>query len=134
MPLSNDSSQVLLIQSSGGKGWVLPKGGWEKDEATQEAAAEREAWEEAGIHCKIEKDLGIIEEKRTEAQIKKYGAHAPRASYRFYEVKVLKEADKWPESHKRGRAWMGYSKAKELLANRPELLEALEKSSIKKTG
>lgn len=124
---------MLLIQSSGGKGWVLPKGGWEADEATQQDAAEREAWEEAGIHCKTERDLGVIEEKRTDAQIKKYGAHAPRASYRFFEVKVLKEADKWPESHKRSRGWFAYSKAKELLQHRPELLEALEKSSINKS-
>ena len=121
----------MLIQSSARKGWVLPKGGWETDERTQEEAACREAWEEAGIECKIEKDLGSVEEKRTEAQIRK-NPHAPRAAYRFYEVRVKEEKDSWPEKHKRDRKWMSFKKAKELLQDRPELLEALERSSIKR--
>jgi len=132
VPLSADRTQVLLIQSSARKGWVLPKGGWETDEATQQEAACREAWEEAGIECKVDKDLGEIEEKRTEAQIKKYGAYAPRASYRFYEVRVREEKESWPEQHKRNRQWMSYAQAKDCLRERPELLEALERSSIKR--
>ena len=132
VPLSADRTQVLLIQSSGRKGWVLPKGGWETDENTQQEAACREAWEEAGIECTIEGDLGEIEEKRTEAQIKKYGPWAPRANYRFFEVCVQEEKDSWPEQHKRERKWMTYLVAKELLRDRPELLEALERSSIKR--
>ncbi|KAK1064132.1 hypothetical protein LTR74_008912 [Friedmanniomyces endolithicus] len=131
VPLSSDRTQVLLIQSSARKGWVLPKGGWETDESQQEAAC-REAWEEAGIECKIEKDLGEIEEKRTEVQIKKYGAAAPRALYRFFEVVVQEEKSSWPEAHKRDRQWMVYSKAKECLKDRPELLEALERCNVKR--
>lgn len=80
----------------------------------------------------IEKDLGVIDEKRTEAQIKKYGEFAPMASYRFFDGVVYKEEDKWPESHKRTRCWMVYSKAKECLQARPELLEALERSALKR--
>ena len=121
----------MLIQSSNRKGWVLPKGGWETDEGTQEEAACREAWEEAGIECKIDKDLGTIDEKRSELQIRK-NPFAPRAAYRFYEVKVKEEKESWPESHKRTRAWMSYAKAREFLKDRPELLEALERSSIKR--
>ena len=82
VPLSADRTQVLLIQSSSRKGWVLPKGGWEADESEVEAAT-REAWEEAGIHVTIERDLGVIEEQRSESQIKKYGETAPRAAYKF---------------------------------------------------
>jgi len=129
--LSSDRSQVLLIQSSNRKGWVLPKGGWETDEATQEDAACREAWEEAGIECKVDKDLGEVDESRSESQIRK-NPFAPRAMYRFYEVKVKEEKDTWPESHKRTRMWMSYAKAKDMLKERPELLEALERSSIKR--
>lgn len=129
--VSTDRTQVLLIQSSARKGWVLPKGGWETDEGTQEEAACREAWEEAGIECKIEKDLGTIEEKRSEAQIRK-NPKAPRAAYRFYEVRVQEEKKDWPEKHKRDRMWMSYDKAKDMLKARPELLEALERSSIKR--
>lgn len=132
VPLSSDRTQVLLIQSSGRKGWVLPKGGWETDEKTQQEAACREAWEEAGIECKVEKDLGTIDERRSESQIKKNGLIAPRASYRFYEVKVRVERDNWPERHKRDRKWMSYRTARELLQDRPELLEALERSSIRR--
>ena len=130
MPLSPDRTQVLLIQSSARKGWVLPKGGWESDEQIHEAAC-REAWEEAGIECKIEKDLGTIEEKRTEEQINKH-PNAPRAIYKFYEVRVKEEKDSWPEKHKRQRHWMTYAQAKEMLRDRPELYEALERSSIKR--
>lgn len=131
VPLSPDRTQVLLIQSSGGKGWVLPKGGWETDESCEDAAR-REAWEEAGIETKIEKDLGTIFEKRTEAQIRKYGALAPKACYRFYEAKVTEAKADWPEAYKRSRKWMTYRTAKELLSERPELSEALERSSIKR--
>lgn len=132
VPLSSDRTKVLMIQSSSRKGWVLPKGGWETDEKTQQDAACREAWEEAGIECKIEKDLGTIEEKRTESAIKKDGTKAPRASYRFYEVKVKQELDSWPEQHKRDRQWMSFRSAQDQLKDRPELLEALERSSIKR--
>jgi diphosphoinositol-polyphosphate diphosphatase len=119
-----------MIQSSSRKGWVLPKGGWETDESTQQEAACREAWEEAGIECKIERDLGTIDEKRSESAIKKSGKEAPRAQYRFYEVKVKQELDNWPEQHKRTRQWMSFRTAQEQLKDRPELLEALERSSI----
>jgi diphosphoinositol-polyphosphate diphosphatase len=130
VPLSEDRTQVLLIQNSSRKGWVLPKGGWETDEDTQQEAACREAWEEAGIECRVEKDLGQIDEMRTEAQLAKYGADAPRALYRFYEVCVVAEKDSWPESYKRVRRWLSYREAKESLKDRPELLEALERSSV----
>lgn len=52
--------------------------------------------------------------------------------YRFYEVRVQEEKASWPEAHKRERMWMSYAKAKEALRERPELSEALERSSIKR--
>ena len=45
---------------------------------------------------------------------------------------MKEEKDSWPEAHKRDRKWMSYVKAKEVLRDRPELLEALERSSIKR--
>ncbi len=127
VPLSGDKKMVLLIQSTRRGGWVLPKGGWETDEATAEDAARREAWEEAGIECKIQKDLGKIPDKRPASQLT---AKAPKAMFQFYEVSVEKELAKWPEQHKRGRKWMSYSEAKDALSTRPELLDALNRSSI----
>ncbi|KAL9074250.1 MAG: hypothetical protein Q9161_002444 [Pseudevernia consocians] len=127
VPLSSDKKKVLLIQSTRRGGWVLPKGGWETDEGTAEEAACREAWEEAGIECKIQRDLGKIPDKRPPEQLT---AHAPKAIFQFYEASVEKEATQWPEKHKRGRQWMSYQEAKDALAPRPELLDALNKSSI----
>ena len=127
--LSGSSVEFLLVNTSSGK-WTFPKGRLNPGMSASDSAS-CEAWEEAGIECKIEKDLGNIEEKRTEAQIRK-NPSAPRAAYRFYEVRVKEEKDSWPEKHKRDRMWMSYAKAKDLLRDRPELLEALERSSIKR--
>ena len=127
VPLSLDGKKVLLIQSTRRNGWVIPKGGWETDEQTAEDAACREAWEEAGIVCKIKKNLGQIPDKRGPEELT---AHAPRAIFQFFEATVEKEESKWPEMHKRDRKWMTYGDASSALASRPELLEALNRSSI----
>lgn len=129
VPLSQDKAKVLLIQSSSRNGWVLPKGGWELDEATAAVAAQREAWEEAGIICDVDKDLGMIPDTRSTSALTK---NAPKASYQFFEVTVKEEKANWPEKHKRSRAWYTYAQAVQLLAQRPELLEALKRSSVKK--
>jgi len=106
---------------------VLPKGGWETDEATQEDAAKREAWEEAGVIVNVQKDLGDITEQRDSAHLTE---EAPKASYRFFEAIVEEELPEWPEDYKRRRKWMGYKEAVGLLKSRPELREALNRSSI----
>ena len=129
VPLNADKSKVLLIHSTRRTAWVLPKGGWELDEATASAAACREAWEEAGIICKVEKDLGQIADKRPTTAMTK---HAPKAHYHFFEATVTEEKSDWPEKHKRTRQWFVYSQAVQVLAARPELLEALKRSSIKR--
>lgn len=127
VPLSADKYYVLLIQSARRGGWVLPKGGWETDEATAQDAAKREAWEEAGITCKITYDLGLIPERRKAEQL---SATAPRASYQFYEAVVEAQHSQWPEMNKRSRQWMTYSQATQALKDRPELLEALSRCTM----
>lgn len=127
VPLSTDKYYVLLIQSTRRGGWVLPKGGWELDEATAQDAAKREAWEEAGIICKISYDLGMISEKRRADQLT---TTAPKASYHFFEAVVEKQEAQWPEMHKRSRQWFTYTQAREALAPRPELLDALDRSTM----
>ena len=129
VPLTKDKSKVLLIQSSSRKGWVLPKGGWELDEPTAAKAAQREAWEEGGIITQVEKDLGMILDSRPTSVLTK---NAPKASYQFFEVLVLEEKSNWPEKHKRTRQWYTFAQAAQLLAQRPELLEALTRSSLKR--
>ncbi|KAF7546487.1 hypothetical protein G7046_g9283 [Stylonectria norvegica] len=123
VPLSADQNYVLMIQSTRRKGWVLPKGGWELDETCQEAAA-REAWEEAGITLQINYDLGEIDEKRPHKSSK------DRSRYQFFEGTVTGEAEDWPERHKRERQWFTFTQAWETLSSRPELQEALARSTI----
>ena len=127
VPLSADKTKVLMIQSAGPGGWVLPKGGWETDEPTAQQAACREAWEEAGVICTVQRDLGLIPDMRPCTLL---SAHAPKASYQFFEVTVDREETDWPERHKQKRQWVGYEQAAKALANRPELLEALNRSGL----
>lgn len=108
---------------------MLPKGGWETDEETAQQAACREAWEEAGVICTVERDLGMIPDMRPSALVT---AHAPKASYQFFEVTVDREEAQWPEMHKRKRQWVTYAQAASALISRPELLEALNRSSLKR--
>ena len=129
VPMSADKSQVLIIQSTRRGGWVLPKGGWELDEPTASAAAYREAWEEAGVICSIEADLGEILDNRPSS---KQTASAPKCQYRFFEGIVKEEKSEWPEMAKRNRQWVGYAQAVQALNDRPELLEALRRSSLRK--
>ncbi|KFY82001.1 hypothetical protein V500_10910 [Pseudogymnoascus sp. VKM F-4518 (FW-2643)] len=125
VPTNKEKTFILLIQSTRRAEWVLPKGGWETDEECIEAA-EREAWEEAGIVCKVDYDLGKITETRTAKQISK---NAPKALYQFYEATVTEEKSVWPESHKRSRKWFSYPDALEALKPRPELVEAIKRST-----
>jgi len=127
VPLSEDKYYVLLIQSTNRSHWVLPKGGWETDEATAQEAAQREAWEEAGIVCNIKYDLGVISEQRSAAQLT---AQAPKASYHFFEGIVERQEAQWPEMHKRTRTWMTFKQAETALKDRPELLEALRRCTM----
>ena len=126
--MNEAKTHVLMIQATHRSDWVLPKGGWESDESCIEAA-QREAWEEAGIVCQVDYDLGQITETRTPKQISK---DVPKALYQFYEVTVLREEAEWPEAHKRNRAWANYGEAREALLGRPELLEALERCTMQR--
>lgn len=145
--LNDSKEKVLMVQSSAHKKkWVLPKGGIEKDESDFEKAARRETWEEAGVTGDIGRYLGAIEdmrppknwnpdvenfEKSTDAEVTKW---PPRSEFHFFEMINAITEDIYPEADIRKRAWFSYEEAKKNLevAKRPELLEALERSSIKK--
>ncbi|KAK9477358.1 NUDIX hydrolase domain-like protein [Lipomyces japonicus] len=131
--LTPDKSHVLVVSSTQRQDkFVLPKGGYETDEPTPQDAAIREAWEEAGVVGKITESLGVIDDLRPPklfANPAKPATH-PRAEYHFFEMQVEDELDVWPESNKRIRKWISYKEAVGGLINRPELLEALKRSSI----
>jgi len=134
--ISMDRKKVLVVESTRRDNhWVLPKGGYETDEATPEDAASREAWEEAGITGRITRDLGQIQDPRPEELLDAARSNdkiTPRTLYYFFEFTVEKEENHWPEMHKRKRKWMTYQEATQCFKNmnRPELLEAVERSSI----
>ncbi|EFX04743.1 nudix domain containing protein [Grosmannia clavigera kw1407] len=130
VPLTEDKNYVMLIRSTRRKGWVLPKGGWETDEECQ-AAAQREAWEEAGILVQIDFDLGDIVETRPPKAPSKTKTRE-KALYRFYEATVTSEENDWPEKSKRQRQWMTFEVAYDALKERPELQEALNRSTMKR--
>ncbi|CAI4064260.1 hypothetical protein N7582_002655 [Saccharomyces uvarum] len=148
--LTPDRKEVLMISSSvHKKKWIVPKGGVEKDEPNYETTAQRETWEEAGCVGKIVASLGIVEDMRPpkdwNKDIKQFetarddpevAKHPPRTEFHFYELEIEKLIDKFPECHKRHRKLYTYADAKKNLikAKRPELLEALNRSSIIKDG
>ncbi|KAI9776211.1 MAG: hypothetical protein M1839_000532 [Geoglossum umbratile] len=134
VPLSQDRTKVLIVQSTRRKGWILPKGGWETDERLATEAAVREAWEEAGILCRVLRDLGTIKEVRpassSSSSSTSSAAGQMRSVYHFYEVTVEKEEERWPEMDRRARTWVSYAQAESALRDRPALLEALQRSSM----
>ena len=146
--LTSDHKQVLMISSSADKNkWIIPKGGVESDESSFEATAIRETWEEAGCLGKVTRGLGVVEDMRPpkewntkenfikESKNSDVIQHPPRSEFHIYEMEIEKLLDEWPEKCKRDRKLCSYSVAKEELvrSKRPELLEALNRSSIAKS-
>ncbi|KAL4252546.1 hypothetical protein ABKN59_005010 [Abortiporus biennis] len=90
IPIARAAGKVLLVTSRKRKdSWVLPKGGWEPSDGVLEAAASREALEEAGVRGKITRFVTTI----------------PSASstYHFYELDVTDLDRDWLESKERRR-------------------------------
>jgi diphosphoinositol-polyphosphate diphosphatase len=105
LPMDPATDRVLLVASRNTPGsFSLPKGGWELDE-TQEEAALRETWEEAGIRGKIKRKLGPFYHTKTLAN------GNPSAEYYFYELEVEEVADKFPEAKERERKWFSLDEA-----------------------
>ena len=96
--VKNDRVQVLMITSRRRKRWILPKG-WPQNGATPVAAAESEAWEEAGVGGKARPVcLGIYSYiKELDA-----GERLP-CVVAVFPVKVRKLHTDWPERSARRR-------------------------------
>ncbi|KAG1049768.1 hypothetical protein G6F43_007927 [Rhizopus delemar] len=102
LPIDVVSKRFLLVTSSSHPDvWVIPKGGWEKDE-TQKQAAMRETWEEAGVKGVINKHLGVFTEK---------SKHGVKAHHWIYEMEIKEVTKKFPEQKKRARRWFTYDEA-----------------------
>ncbi|KAF7729015.1 hypothetical protein EC973_005046 [Apophysomyces ossiformis] len=121
LPIDPVNKRFLLISSRKNVNtWVLPKGGWETDE-TQEQAALRETWEEAGVKGNITRHIGVFAERTKKGKVK--------AHHWIYELEIQEVVKKFPEKKKRERRWFTYDEAL-LAARAPYIHEAIRMSSL----
>jgi 8-oxo-dGTP pyrophosphatase MutT (NUDIX family) len=90
------AGRVCLVQSSGGKRWVIPKGHIARGHTAAETAL-CEAWEEAGL-------LGRLRSEPV-------GSYLYQKDGRVYHVTVFlmsvtEAVDDWPERARRPRCWL----------------------------
>jgi len=97
--------EVALVTTSGGKGWVLPKGSVDEGEAVRDAAI-REAEEEAGL-------LGVLSRKPLGRYRHVNGDGACRVD--VYMMRVTEELEHWMEDRFRQRRWMAVADAADCL-------------------
>ncbi|EIN04061.1 hypothetical protein PUNSTDRAFT_108927 [Punctularia strigosozonata HHB-11173 SS5] len=117
IPIARASGKVLVITSRKRPDrWVLPKGGWEATDRVLEAAASREALEEAGVRGTITRFVVTI----------------PSASstYHFYELDVSSLDADWLESGERRREWVDFAEAVNRVSWKAELAQGLMLSSL----
>lgn len=93
--------EVLLITSSAGKRWVIPKGMIEPFMTSPDSAA-KEAWEEAGVIGQVlPKAMGSYE----------YQKLGSKYQVEVFLLKVETVFEDWPEAKIRQRQWLSISKA-----------------------
>lgn len=102
--------EVLLITSRDTGRWVIPKGGVDKG-FTPGKAAEREAYEEAGV-------VGIVHLAPigffTYAKRRQSGEEIP-TTVEVYALEVARQLKKWPERGERRQEWMPVARAVSLV-------------------
>ncbi|KAJ8693100.1 NUDIX hydrolase-like domain superfamily protein [Pleurotus pulmonarius] len=117
IPIARSAGKVLVVTSRKRPDiWLLPKGGWEPSDGELQAAALREALEEAGVRGQITRFV-----KTT---------YSPSATYHFYELDVSGLDSDWPEAKERRREWVDYAEAIKRLEWKQELSEGLKMSTL----
>jgi 8-oxo-dGTP pyrophosphatase MutT (NUDIX family) len=112
--IQNGQIEVMVITSSTGKRWVIPKGLIEPDMTPQDSAA-KEAWEEAGLLGKVFPDLlGTYE----------YQKSGYTCQVEVFLLQVQTVLEKWPEASCRKRQWVSIPKAVKRV-NEPELKQII---------
>jgi 8-oxo-dGTP pyrophosphatase MutT (NUDIX family) len=111
---------VVLITSRETGRWVIPKG-WPISGMKPAAAAEREAWEEAGVEGKVcDTCLGVFSYQKVLAD-----DQSVPCAVAIYGLCVEKLSRRYPEQHQRRRKWFAATEAAELVAE-PELRSLLK--------
>jgi 8-oxo-dGTP pyrophosphatase MutT (NUDIX family) len=103
--------QVLLMTSRDTGRWIIPKGNINGG-ATPAQAAEKEAYEEAGVKGTIASSipLGIY------TYFKKLGSEKTQpAAVEVYLLRVKEQLKKWPEKGERKLSWLSTKEAAELI-------------------
>ena len=114
--------EVLLLTSRTTRRWVIPKG-WTMRKLTLGQAAEREAFEEAGLVGWIygEDPVGRYQyEKQFD------GGDTRIVGVDVFLFVVSAQRDTWPEQAERDTAWFDLEKAARLVAE-PELAEVIRR-------
>ncbi|WP_293124369.1 NUDIX hydrolase [Microcoleus sp. bin38.metabat.b11b12b14.051] len=112
--IQNGQIEVMVITSSTGKRWVIPKGLIEPDMTPQDSAA-KEAWEEAGLLGKVFPDLLGTYEYQKSGYI---------CQVEVFLLQVQTVLENWPEASCRKRQWVSIPKAIKRV-NEPELKQIL---------
>lgn len=100
IPLTQEGNVVLISSKSGE--WILPKGGWERDETAREAAA-RETYEESG-------GIGFVHLEPL-AEISYRSKRGEACQLLLYVMEVTELLTEWPESSVRQRKVFSLSEA-----------------------
>ncbi|KAI0045857.1 hypothetical protein FA95DRAFT_1494971 [Auriscalpium vulgare] len=117
IPIARAAGKILVITSrKRPNNWVLPKGGWESTDVVLEAAASREALEEAGVRGTITRYVTTI--------------YSASTTYHFYELDVSSLDAEWLEGHERRREWVDFAEAVTRMSWKPELAQGLLLSSL----
>jgi len=99
--VTNGKIEILLVTSSSGKHWVIPKG-WITPWLTSADSAAKEAWEEAGVKGSVmEPAIGFY-------KTRKWGYPC---QVEVFPMLVEMEGEGYPEAKRRKRQWMSLPKA-----------------------
>lgn len=117
--------EVLLITSRDTGRWIIPKG-WPIDGLAPEAAAAKEAWEEAGVTGEISaSSVGLYRYSKALTSVRSVPCLVA-----VYPLRVGKLAKRYPEVGQRRRKWFPVEKAAKKV-DEPELREILAAFSPK---
>jgi len=117
--------EFLLVNTNGGSKWTFPKGAPEPS-MSHSQAAEREAWEEAGVH-------GEIEPRHFHLYLHSKGVFWKPPGVREFVVKAfLLEVDRTEPSHEpmRNPTWFCSADARKTLAKGREVKYAHEIQAV----
>jgi 8-oxo-dGTP pyrophosphatase MutT (NUDIX family) len=100
-----DEGRICLVNSSSGRGWVIPKGHIEPGQSARQTAIQ-EAWEEAGLR-------GVLQDEPLDS----YRYEKNGSTYRVivYLMQVTEAAAAWPEDNRRTRRWVRHHEVQQLV-------------------